>query len=287
MNQSTFIIEEAVEKPASEEPCEILAPGSEVTSPNVVAEILNRSDPKIHAKSMSDNELLSKVELSLSSLRENLPYIREARDRFSKPGRRLPVDGEPTWSEWVEKHLPVGMRRIQQLLATPKPAPFEPAEKAVARAAVDKTKKQTFKDEGDSGVSCVVERSIPIDYFMQYRNNEVLTKQEVRTILQACGWRIVKLELEEQIMREENIHTERQPMVEKEKEQREKESHVEVDDQEEKDDEDNQGNDSSNDASEIEDDDPDGEDPEEEDLGESQYIDYGNGEEENDEETDE
>lgn len=48
-----------------------------------------------------------------------MPFLREARDRFARPGRRVPVAGEPTWTEWVEQNLGVTVRRVQQLLREP------------------------------------------------------------------------------------------------------------------------------------------------------------------------
>jgi hypothetical protein len=49
-------------------------------------------------------------------LKEINPYLREARQRFGQPGRRVPVEGNPTWTEWVEQNLGVTVRRVQQLL---------------------------------------------------------------------------------------------------------------------------------------------------------------------------
>lgn len=92
---------------AISEPCEIISPGSPIS------EIF----PNAYAKSLSDDDLLAKVKSAFHNWRDNVPYIREARDRFAKPGRRFPVLGELTWSEWVEQNLGVGIRRVQQLLA--------------------------------------------------------------------------------------------------------------------------------------------------------------------------
>ena len=42
---------------------------------------------------------------------------RTSRDRFAQPGRRVPVPGNPTWTEWVQTNLRVTVRRVQQLLS--------------------------------------------------------------------------------------------------------------------------------------------------------------------------
>jgi len=100
----------------SNEPCEMISPSSATAG-----EILSVEDKEHHARSMSDVDLLAKIEGTFRNWKDNLPYIRVARDRFAHPGRRLPVEGEPTWTEWVEKNLGVGIRRVQQLLAGDSP----------------------------------------------------------------------------------------------------------------------------------------------------------------------
>src|SRR6266404_5105858 len=106
----------ASENPISE-PCEIISPGSESS------QILSADDKAQDAQRMSDTELLAKIEGVFHSWRDNIPYLREARDRFTQPGRRLPLPDQPTWPEWVETRLGVGIRRVQQLLAEPKTPP--------------------------------------------------------------------------------------------------------------------------------------------------------------------
>jgi hypothetical protein len=61
----------------------------------------------------SDSEL---VERCLHAQGDR-PYLLEARDRFAQPGRRVPVPGNPTWTEWVNNNLHVTVRRVQQLLS--------------------------------------------------------------------------------------------------------------------------------------------------------------------------
>ncbi|MGD0214285.1 MAG: hypothetical protein ABSB87_13730 [Terriglobales bacterium] len=52
-------------------------------------------------------------------LKAELSYIREARKRWGNKfqGRRVPVPGEPTWTEFVEQELGVSIRTIQKWLA--------------------------------------------------------------------------------------------------------------------------------------------------------------------------
>lgn len=71
----------------------------------------------VHPETLTDAELVEKCVQGFRGLRETIPYLREARDRFSQPGRRVPVPGNPTWTEWVEANLNVTVRRVQQLLS--------------------------------------------------------------------------------------------------------------------------------------------------------------------------
>ena len=73
--------------------------------------------PEDVAKTLSDSELIDRCVQGFRKLKEAAPYLREARDRFSQPGRRVPVPGNPTWTEWVEVNLGVTVRRVQQLLS--------------------------------------------------------------------------------------------------------------------------------------------------------------------------
>lgn len=76
-----------------------------------------RPDPERLAQAMDDDELLYRCEEGFHDLREAIPYLREARNRFAQPGRRVPVPGNPTWTEWVQCNLHVTVRRVQQLLS--------------------------------------------------------------------------------------------------------------------------------------------------------------------------
>ena len=75
------------------------------------------ADPETVAKALSDSELVEKCVQGFRDLREAIPYLREARHRFAQPGRRVPVLGNPTWTEWVQTNLHVTVRRVQQLLS--------------------------------------------------------------------------------------------------------------------------------------------------------------------------
>lgn len=79
--------------------------------------VAEQIDPVGFAKTLTDPELLERCVLGFRKLREIVPYLREARERFSQPGRRVPVPGNPTWSEWVEAYVGVTVRRVQQLLS--------------------------------------------------------------------------------------------------------------------------------------------------------------------------
>ena len=73
--------------------------------------------PEDLAKTLSDSELIEKCMQGFRSLREIVPYLREARDRFAQPGRLVPVQGSPSWNDWVETNLHRTVRRVQQLLS--------------------------------------------------------------------------------------------------------------------------------------------------------------------------
>ena len=79
--------------------------------------VVPRLDPAQHAKMLDDEELIERCVQGFCELREIIPYLREARDRWAQPGRRVPVPGKPTWTEWVETNLHVTVRRVQQLLS--------------------------------------------------------------------------------------------------------------------------------------------------------------------------
>lgn len=79
--------------------------------------LAEQCDPERFAKTLTDSELVERCVQGFRTLREIAPFLREARDRFAQPGRRVPVQGNPTWTEWVEANLRVTVRRVQQLLS--------------------------------------------------------------------------------------------------------------------------------------------------------------------------
>jgi hypothetical protein len=70
-------------------------------------------------RTLSDAELADKCVQGFKKLRELIPYLREARRRWTQPGRRVPVPGRPSWTEWITQNLHVTPRRVQQLLNEP------------------------------------------------------------------------------------------------------------------------------------------------------------------------
>jgi DNA (cytosine-5)-methyltransferase 1 len=80
------------------------------------AVVTERLDPEGFVKTLTDSELVEKCVQGFRRLKEIVPYLRESRERFAQPGRRVPVAGNPTWTEWVEQNLGVTVRRVQQLL---------------------------------------------------------------------------------------------------------------------------------------------------------------------------
>ena len=78
-----------------------------------VASFLSAED---FARTLPDADLVACCVQGFRKLKDIIPYLREARSRWAHPGRRVPVAGEPTWSEWVERNLGVSIRRVQQLL---------------------------------------------------------------------------------------------------------------------------------------------------------------------------
>jgi len=97
--------------------------------------ILQPGDRDKHAASLKDGELLAHVKTAFGGLRDtmeqNLPYLLEARNRFAKPGRRVPVEGKPTWTDWVKANLRVNVRTVQRLLAAPKVKALPPKTRKV------------------------------------------------------------------------------------------------------------------------------------------------------------
>jgi hypothetical protein len=107
---------------------------------------LIESEKERHAEGMSDEELVLHVESKLrplgESLLSNLAYIREARERFAHPGRRVPVSSRPTFTEWIRQNLGISDRHVRRLLAAAK----EPADRS-REDEMEQTPKQHKRDE--------------------------------------------------------------------------------------------------------------------------------------------
>lgn len=84
----------------------------------VVLEFRAKSADEIVRK-LSDSELADRCVQGFRKLRDLIPYLREARRRWAQPGRRVPVHGRPTWTQWITQNLHVTPRRVQQLLSEP------------------------------------------------------------------------------------------------------------------------------------------------------------------------
>ncbi len=95
-------------------------------------------DKQAHAASMTDQELVEHVQNKLRPLGQtlliNLAYIREARNRFTQPGRRVPIAGRPTFTQWIKENLGVSDRHVRRLLAGP-PDPTQKLRKQQRRDA--------------------------------------------------------------------------------------------------------------------------------------------------------
>lgn len=70
-------------------------------------------------RTLSDAELVDRCVQGFKKLRDLIPYLREARRRWAQPGRRVPVQGRPSWTEWITQNLHVTPRRVRQLVSEP------------------------------------------------------------------------------------------------------------------------------------------------------------------------
>jgi hypothetical protein len=84
-----------------------------------------QANPDDFVRTLSDAELVDKCVQGFKRLRELIPFLREARRRWAQPGRRVPVLGRPSWTEWITQNLHVTPRRVQQLLNQPSEIPSQ------------------------------------------------------------------------------------------------------------------------------------------------------------------
>ena len=95
-------------------------------SPQVTSTFtLPEFDTAAHAARLSDQELIQHIQNKLRpvgyTLLTNLAYIREARNRFAQPGRRVPTAGRPTFTQWIKENLGISDRHVRRLLAAADP----------------------------------------------------------------------------------------------------------------------------------------------------------------------
>ena len=102
-------------------------------------EIITEVEREKHALAMADVELCDFITKRLSParkiLRDSIPYLQEARKRFSQPGQRVPVAGKPTWGNWIKQNLGFSDRHVRRLLAGEQDQQKSRTKKPVRRAA--------------------------------------------------------------------------------------------------------------------------------------------------------
>lgn len=78
-------------------------------------------DQEKHASSLTDAQLCDYLEHTFAPTKRNisynLPYLAEARTRFMQRGRREPIAGRPSWSEWISNNLGISDRHVRRLLS--------------------------------------------------------------------------------------------------------------------------------------------------------------------------
>lgn len=95
-------------------------------SPQVISTFIRPEfDKAAHAASLTDQQLVEHVQSKLrpvgQTLMSNIAYIREARNRFAQPGRRVPIAGRPTFTQWIKGNLGISDRHVRRLLAAADP----------------------------------------------------------------------------------------------------------------------------------------------------------------------
>jgi hypothetical protein len=94
-----------------------------VMLPDISPEVtpVSYDDQKKHAKSLNDEQLCDFLERTFAPVKRaiayNLPYLAEARMRFMQQGRRVPVCGQLSWTEWISNNLGISDRQVRRLLA--------------------------------------------------------------------------------------------------------------------------------------------------------------------------
>lgn len=106
-------------QPGSQAVCVLARVGERIPMVDALPDedLAQQCDPDRFVRTLTDSELVERCVQGLRTLREIAPFLREASDRFAQPGRRVPVPGNSTWTEWVQTNLHVTVRRVQQLLS--------------------------------------------------------------------------------------------------------------------------------------------------------------------------
>lgn len=81
--------------------------------------------------SLTDKQLIAHLRKRLfrpekKLLKDQLPFLLEARRRYAQPGRRVPVEGRPTWTKFCKLELGVDIRTVQRWLCDKPPAKRDP-----------------------------------------------------------------------------------------------------------------------------------------------------------------
>jgi hypothetical protein len=100
---------------------EFIAAKTDAEKVDYIQKILARSEEEALAVIMP---VLRLIRSGVEVFQVYRPIIVVLRDHFSGPGR--PKAGQITWAQICEQYIGVGIRRTQQLLAAPKPAPKPP-----------------------------------------------------------------------------------------------------------------------------------------------------------------
>lgn len=80
---------------------------------------------------------------AIQLVREFLPLLEACRDELSQPGRRVPLDGRPTWTEFVTTTFGFSVRRMQQLLSDGNQSPRS------SQPATRRDKRRSGSDSAD------------------------------------------------------------------------------------------------------------------------------------------
>ena len=119
------------------------------------------ADQKKHAASLTDAELCEFLEETFAPAKRavayNLPYLAEARERFAKQGRRLPVSGQPSWSEWISDNLGISDRHVRRLLVKYR---IETGQQPIAKPSKSRRAKKILPSMTKADLGAAVRRKL-------------------------------------------------------------------------------------------------------------------------------